>query len=491
MPKQAKNIEYVYRTMRLPMPTLTPADFDILITCRIDAAWVYGGGIDYHRMIRREMKKWPSLMDLASEMSGHTADLGLTLGTQSQNLTFQEFLGNIDSASSNRKEQKLAGGKAETSYPWRHRNARDCHWDRRDCKNVPGGFTLGLAMRKDETSKSGLRRQKPLFIPYHPGIPKNCTAITIHYSLADKTFYILFKIKEKKKDHVLPTTTKSMGIDPGQLRIAAAMTETGESLNIKGRGLRTIQQYHNKKKSFRRSNIDLKVKGSNNRKKEVAKLARESKRSRNQKDNFIHTTTRRLVDCAKETGVTEVFVGDPHGVRDQDIGTRQNQANSDWSTGTLIQQLTYKADEYGIKVNKIDERGTTRTCPCCGNKKKPFGRVYKCAKCEFVGHRDAVGAWNIMSKGHASVHGQKPSLRNEFLNLENQKYLAPVGVHGVRRNPVPRKPNMVASSAGQPRSGDSKGSTEACPEVEGLTHPTGMEQVERKSDGPSNLKKLA
>ena len=245
MTKRPKNIEYVYRTVRVEMPFLAPEDFDILIACRIDAAWLYNGCIDYHKIIiRREMRKWPSLMDLASEMSGHTAELGLTLGTQSQNLTFQEFLGNIDSAFSNRKEQRLAGGKAETSYPWRHRNSRDCHWDRRDCKNAPGGFTLSLAMRKDEKAKSGLKRQKPLFIPYPAGIPKNCTSITLHYSLEDRTFYLLFKIKEKKKDHFLPATSKSMGVDPGQLRIAAAMTETGESLNIKGRGLRAIGQYH-------------------------------------------------------------------------------------------------------------------------------------------------------------------------------------------------------------------------------------------------------
>ena len=474
------------------MPFLPQESFEFLIRLRQDTATLYNACIEYHHTVRKNRLKWPSMMDFAGQMSGNTAEIGLLLGTQSQNLVFAEFIGNVDSASANRKTERASGEKDLTSYPWRFRNTRDCHWDRRDCKNVPGGFTLGLAKTKDEKAKSGLKRQAPLFIPYRPGIPKNCSAITIHYSWEDKTFYLLFKIKEKKKNHVLPTATKSMGIDLGQLRIAAAMTETGESLNIKGRGLRTIQQYHNKKKSFRRSNIDLKVKGSNNRKKEVAKLARESKRSRNQKDNFIHTTTRRLVDFANETGVTEFFVGDPHGVRDQDIGARQNQANSDWSTGIVFQQITYKAAmDYGIKTRKDDERGTTRTCPCCGNKKKPSGRVYKCAECGFVGHRDAVGAWNIMVNGHESVHGKKPSLKNEFLNLENQKYLTPVGVDGVRRNPVPRKPKRVVSSAGQPRSEGSKGQSEACPEVKGLTHPTGMEQVGRKSDGHENLKKLA
>lgn len=36
--------------------------------------------------------------------------------------------------------------------------------------------------------------------------------------------------------------------------------------------------------------------------------------------------------------------------------------------------------------------------------------------------------------------------------IEGQKYLTPVGVKGVRRNPIPRDPYRVVSSAGQPRS---------------------------------------
>jgi putative transposase len=45
-----------------------------------------------------------------------------------------------------------------------------------------------------------------------------------------------------------------------------------------------------------------------------------------------------------------------------------------------------------------DEHHTTQTCPGCGNKKKPKGRVYQCGVCGFVGHRDVVGASNILSR---------------------------------------------------------------------------------------------
>jgi putative transposase len=57
-----------------------------------------------------------------------------------------------------------------------------------------------------------------------------------------------------------------------------------------------------------------------------------------------------------------------------------------------------------------DEHHTTQTCPCCGNKKKPKGRVYQCGVCGFVGHRDVVGASNILSRrlygklGRVRVH---------------------------------------------------------------------------------------
>jgi len=60
--------------------------------------------------------------------------------------------------------------------------------------------------------------------------------------------------------------------------------------------------------------------------------------------------------------------------------------------------LTYKAERRGMQVELQEEAYTSQTCPCCGKRSKPRGRVYRCSKCWFCSHRDAVGAMNIRAK---------------------------------------------------------------------------------------------
>jgi putative transposase len=96
-------------------------------------------------------------------------------------------------------------------------------------------------------------------------------------------------------------------------------------------------------------------------------------------------------------------VGD---VRDIGNGKRLNtnaqQKVSGWSHGRQIQYLTYKLEALGIALERQSEAYSSKTCPCCGVHNKPKGRQYRCARCGFVGHRDAVGATNQVSK---AVHG--------------------------------------------------------------------------------------
>ena len=52
-----------------------------------------------------------------------------------------------------------------------------------------------------------------------------------------------------------------------------------------------------------------------------------------------------------------------------------------------------------------NEAYTSQECPSCRHRKKPWGRTYKCSKCGWEGHRDAVGASNIFRKHKASGSG--------------------------------------------------------------------------------------
>ncbi|WP_263820188.1 transposase [Salinibacter sp.] len=47
---------------------------------------------------------------------------------------------------------------------------------------------------------------------------------------------------------------------------------------------------------------------------------------------------------------------------------------------------------------RASEAYTSQTCPDCEHRHKPNGRDFDCPQCSFGGHRDVVGAWNILNK---------------------------------------------------------------------------------------------
>ncbi|MBQ7895447.1 MAG: transposase, partial [Oscillospiraceae bacterium] len=44
----------------------------------------------------------------------------------------------------------------------------------------------------------------------------------------------------------------------------------------------------------------------------------------------------------------------------------------------------------------VDPAYTSQTCPVCGTRHKMKDRRYKCSTCGYLGHRDIVGAMNII-----------------------------------------------------------------------------------------------
>jgi putative transposase len=74
--------------------------------------------------------------------------------------------------------------------------------------------------------------------------------------------------------------------------------------------------------------------------------------------------------------------------------------------------LTYKVQLRGMTVERASEAYTSQTCPSCEHRHKPNGRDFDCPKCPFQGHRDVVGARNILSErypGATQVAGEMAS----------------------------------------------------------------------------------
>ncbi|MDF2955356.1 MAG: Transposase [Candidatus Alkanophagales archaeon MCA70_species_2] len=129
--------------------------------------------------------------------------------------------------------------------------------------------------------------------------------------------------------------------------------------------------------------------------KKLRKLYR--KRQRRFRD-AINKIVKDLVEKCWRKGVSEIICGDLVGIRKEaDFGRKGNaMIHNYWSHGYILRRIREKAEEYGIKVKAIDERGTSSVCPRCFSAVvTKRGRLFKCRTCGLEAHRDAIGAQNI------------------------------------------------------------------------------------------------
>ena len=112
----------------------------------------------------------------------------------------------------------------------------------------------------------------------------------------------------------------------------------------------------------------------------------------------VNTAVRRAVERFWRAGVSEITVGDLKDIRAGANGGRKSNAmvHNFWSHRYLVQRVREVAEEYGISVEAVDERGTSSRCPWCGSEEVvKRGRLLKCKACGIEAHRDVAGALNI------------------------------------------------------------------------------------------------
>ena len=193
-------------------------------------------------------------------------------------------------------------------------------------------------------------------------------------------------------------------IDPGEIH-AVSITDGQEALVISGRLLRSLHRLRNKKLRWFQTAISRTKRGSRRRRKLLDAKYRFLNNIDRRIEHALHAISAEAVRWCIDRGVTTVYVGDPSGVREKQCGRKHNQRMSQWTFGKLRRLLEYKLKRYGIKLESVDERGTSGTCPVCGEYTKQSGRNYRCSNkdCGFKGaHRDVVGASGILDK---SVNG--------------------------------------------------------------------------------------
>lgn len=181
------------------------------------------------------------------------------------------------------------------------------------------------------------------------------------------------------------TDTGVLGVDLGLKCPAVAVTETGKT-KFFGNG----RENKYKKRKFRSTRKKL---GKAKKPQAIKKLNDKEQRWMKDKD---HKISRQIVDFAIQEGVGTIHLEQLSGIRQTARTSRKNEKNlHTWSFYRLAQYIEYKATLSGIKVEYVDPKYTSQTCPECAERNKARDRKYKCS-CGFKTHRDRVGAMNII-----------------------------------------------------------------------------------------------
>ena len=140
------------------------------------------------------------------------------------------------------------------------------------------------------------------------------------------------------------------------------------------------------------------IKGSNNRKKLKTKLAKEWQRINEREHGKLHEITTDLVK-----NQSNKFVLEDLDIQGMMKWKNLNRSIMEQTWNKFKHQLTYKAENAGGWVKKVNPKNTTQRCSRCGHvpltKLSLNDRIYVCEVCGFTLDRDLNAARNILSKG--------------------------------------------------------------------------------------------
>ena len=196
----------------------------------------------------------------------------------------------------------------------------------------------------------------------------------------------------------IPQTSHSIGLDLGLSTLV--MTSDGEALG-------TLEHIKKAEKELREIQRDLSRKqpGSNRWKKCESQLAKKHLQFQRVRKYQLDCLSKKLVKENDTIAVEDLNTKAIIALPNSNKGLRRNIHLASWATFTKM--LSYKAEDAGKRLVKVNPKNTTQECSGCGEivPKKLWDRVHNCPHCGLVLDRDHNAAINVLNRGLRLLRG--------------------------------------------------------------------------------------
>ena len=172
--------------------------------------------------------------------------------------------------------------------------------------------------------------------------------------------------------------------------------------------------------------VSRRKKGSKNREKAKARVARIHRKVRRQRDHFLHVQSARL---AKSHGVVVLENLNVAGMIKSNLA--RNIADAGWSR--FAEMLRYKLAWSGGSLVEVPAAYSSQTCSACGcvdAESRPSQAVFCCTSCGYRDHADLNAAKVLLARANRSGLPVEGSSKSD--TLRNRKR---IGLRVPRRSP--------------------------------------------------------